>query len=73
MSKIPNGRGIPTFGLGIATWFFLADDPQSARYLTDKEKEMMAHRLSRQYGETQSEDTLHSTCQLFLVNLCSGA
>ena len=28
-------EGLPTFCLGIATWFLLADDPESAYYLTE--------------------------------------
>ena len=27
-------EGLPTFVLGIATWFLLADDPESAYYLS---------------------------------------
>jgi len=27
-------EGLPTFFLGISTWFLLADDPESAYYLT---------------------------------------
>ena len=28
-------EGLPTFVLGIATWFLLADDPESAYYLSN--------------------------------------
>ena len=47
-------EGIPTFLLGIATWWLLADDPETAYYLTSEEKTLMITRRNRQIGQTQS-------------------
>jgi hypothetical protein len=47
-------EGIPTFVLGIFTWFFLADDPESAYYLTAEQKELMRVRRRREIGQTES-------------------
>lgn len=52
-------EGLPTFVLGIATWFFLADDPENARYLTDMEKQLVIVRRERQFGQTKSAQQLH--------------
>ncbi|KAJ5946049.1 hypothetical protein N7454_002888 [Penicillium verhagenii] len=52
-------EGIPTVILGIATWFFLADDPDTAYYL-DKEERMLVARLrSRYIGQTESAQKFH--------------
>ncbi|KAK3680478.1 hypothetical protein LTR37_021213 [Vermiconidia calcicola] len=45
-------EGIPTFILGIACWWILADDPETARYLTPSEKEMVVARRAAQIGQT---------------------
>ncbi|GAM89339.1 hypothetical protein ANO11243_073760 [Dothideomycetidae sp. 11243] len=47
-------EGLPTFILGIACWWILADDPQTAYYLKPEEKEMMLQRLANQPGQTNS-------------------
>ncbi|KAF7540699.1 hypothetical protein G7054_g1132 [Neopestalotiopsis clavispora] len=47
-------EGLPTFVLGIATWFLLPNDPASAPFLTDDEKKVMIARSRRAYGETES-------------------
>lgn len=52
-------EGIPTFVLGIASWFILANDPESARYLTDTEKQLVIVRRERQFGQTKSAQQLH--------------
>ncbi|KAA6411638.1 MAG: MFS general substrate transporter [Lasallia pustulata] len=52
-------EGLPTFCLGIATWFLLADTPQSAFYLTPSEKALMSTRRARQLGHTASAQELH--------------
>ena len=54
-------EGLPTFVVGIGTWFGLADDPQTAWYLTAEEKELLAARLSRQTGMTASAQKFHWT------------
>ncbi|KAF5534535.1 major facilitator superfamily transporter [Fusarium mexicanum] len=52
-------EGIPTFILGIAVWFWLADDPDSAHYLTINERELIDARMRRQIGHTKSSDQMH--------------
>lgn len=52
-------EGLPSFVLGIATWFLLADSPETAFYLTDQEKELMRIRLERQVGQTKSAQKFH--------------
>ncbi|EME40124.1 hypothetical protein DOTSEDRAFT_91393 [Dothistroma septosporum NZE10] len=45
-------EGLPTFILGVACWWVLADDPETAYYLDDEEKEMMLKRRAGQKGQT---------------------
>ena len=52
-------EGLPTIGLGIATWFLLANDPEHAKYLSDQEKGLMILRAKRQFGATKSAQKLH--------------
>lgn len=52
-------EGLPTFVLGIACWFILADDPENAYYLTPAEKELMVIRRMRQIGHTASGQEFH--------------
>lgn len=52
-------EGIPTFILGIAVWFWLADDPDSAHYLTIAERELIDARMRRQVGHTKSSSQMH--------------
>lgn len=52
-------EGMPTVFLGIAVFWWLADDPASAHYLTAEEKDLMARRMQRQIGYTESSDHLH--------------
>ncbi|KAJ4266021.1 hypothetical protein NW762_003994 [Fusarium torreyae] len=52
-------EGIPTFVLGIAVWFWLADNPDSAHYLTINERELIDLRMRRQVGHTKSSDQMH--------------
>ncbi|KAI9897926.1 hypothetical protein N3K66_007782 [Trichothecium roseum] len=49
-------EGIPTFVWGVALWFLLADDPQSAWYLDEEEKRLLFTRLQRQTGFHQEFD-----------------
>lgn len=46
-------EGIPTFVLGIASWFVLADGPETAWFLMQEERELLAFRRSRQTGVTE--------------------
>lgn len=50
-------EGLPTVVLGIISWFLLADEPSSAWYLNEKERELMRLRRSRQLGHTSTADT----------------
>jgi len=52
-------EGLPTFVLGIATFFILADDPAHAYYLTPAEKALMIVRQNRQAGQTTSAQKFH--------------
>lgn len=52
-------EGIPTFVLGIATWFWLADSPETAHYLTPDERALIELRMRRQVGHTKSGDMMH--------------
>jgi MFS family permease len=47
-------EGLPTFVLGIATFFLLPNDPSSAYFLTEDEKLLMVARTRRNYGDTES-------------------
>ncbi|KAF1346408.1 high-affinity nicotinic acid transporter-like protein [Lizonia empirigonia] len=46
-------EGIPTLILGVATWWILPDNPETAYFLTDEEKVFAAARLTRQTGYTK--------------------
>ena len=52
-------EGIPTCLLGIATWFVLADNPESAYYLSPQERQLVVTRLRRQVGHTGGADQFH--------------
>ena len=52
-------EGLPSFVLGIATWFLLADNPETAFYLSDAEKTLMQVRRARQAGQTESAQKFH--------------
>jgi sugar phosphate permease len=47
-------EGLPTFVLGIATFFLLPNDAESASFLTENEKKLMIARFRRGYGDTES-------------------
>lgn len=49
-------EGLPTFVLGISALFWLANDPESAHYLTAEEKQLMIVRKERQSGYSKSAD-----------------
>lgn len=52
-------EGLPTFVLGIATWFILPDHPEHAYFLNEKEKRLAASRLARQTGYTAKAAEFH--------------
>ena len=45
-------EGLPTFVLGIACWWILADDPDTAYYLNSEEKAMIIARRNAQLGQS---------------------
>ncbi|EAW08833.1 putative MFS transporter [Aspergillus clavatus NRRL 1] len=52
-------EGIPTVVLGVFTWFFLADDPDTAYYLNEEERALIVRRRSRYVGQTASAQKFH--------------
>lgn len=52
-------EGLPSFVLGIAAWFWLADSPETAFYLTREEKELVQVRRRREVGQTESAQKFH--------------
>lgn len=52
-------EGIPSVLLGCVVFFWLADSPETAYYLTPAEKDLMLVRRRRQIGHTTSGDLLH--------------
>ncbi|QDS71511.1 hypothetical protein FKW77_004894 [Venturia effusa] len=51
-------EGIPTILLGIFAWFWMADSPETAHYLTEEEKQLLLTRRSREAGQTASAQEL---------------
>ncbi|KAH8679462.1 major facilitator superfamily domain-containing protein [Ilyonectria robusta] len=52
-------EGIPTILLGISIWWWLADSPDTAHYLTIQERELINLRMRQQVGHTKSGDEMH--------------
>jgi MFS family permease len=52
-------EGLPTFVLGVSVFWWLADDPETAYYLTPAEKELGIVRKQRQVGYSISADEMH--------------
>ena len=52
-------EGIPTFVLGIATWWILPDEPATAYFLNDQERAFAIARLRRQTGYTEKAVEFH--------------
>ncbi|KAL8953024.1 MAG: hypothetical protein Q9222_001074 [Ikaeria aurantiellina] len=52
-------EGLPSVILGLATWFLLADDPETARYLSTEEKNLIQLRRQRQAELTASAREFH--------------
>lgn len=52
-------EGLPTFVLGIAVWFWLADEPETAYYLSAEERQLMVIQKRRHVGHTAAGDLLH--------------
>lgn len=47
-------EGIPTFVLGIITYWALPNDAETAYFLTEEDRKLMAARVEREYGSTTS-------------------
>lgn len=47
-------EGIPTVLLGVAIFFIMPNDPESAYFLNEDEKRLMVVRHGRAYGNTTS-------------------
>lgn len=54
-------EGLPTIVLGIAVWFWFANDPESAYYLTPEEKQLVIVRKKRQSGYSKTADDFSKT------------
>ncbi|KAK4142433.1 putative transporter-like protein [Dichotomopilus funicola] len=52
-------EGIPTAILGVAVYFWFADTPDTAFYLSAEERALMDLRMRRQIGHTKSSDMMH--------------
>ncbi|KAF2011667.1 MFS general substrate transporter [Aaosphaeria arxii CBS 175.79] len=52
-------EGAPTFVLGIATWWILPDNPQTAYFLDDRQRALAVRRLTLQTGYTKSAVEFH--------------
>ncbi|KAL3473496.1 histidine phosphatase superfamily [Aspergillus californicus] len=52
-------EGIPTVLIGVATWFLLADDPETAYYLNEEERALVVKCRSRHFGHTASAQKFH--------------
>lgn len=47
-------EGLPTFCLGILTFFVLPNDPETAYFLNDNDKALVQARRDAEYGQTAS-------------------
>ncbi|KAL3493609.1 histidine phosphatase superfamily [Aspergillus germanicus] len=52
-------EGIPTVLIGIATWFFLADSPETAYYLSAEDRALVVKLRGRHFGHTASAQKFH--------------
>ncbi len=52
-------EGLPSVVLGVGIYFWLADEPETAYYLSQEERDLMVVRKRRQIGHTSSGDLLH--------------
>ncbi|KIX01073.1 uncharacterized protein Z518_10139 [Rhinocladiella mackenziei CBS 650.93] len=52
-------EGLPSIVLGVAAYWWLADDPETAYYLSQPERDLMVIRKRRQIGHTTSADFMH--------------
>ena len=52
-------EGVPTVILGISALFWLANDPETAHFLSSNERDLVVRRMQRQIGHTISSGELH--------------
>ena len=52
-------EGLPCIFLAVFTWFWLADEPETAYYLKPHERELMIKRREREYGLRTSAHEFH--------------
>ncbi|KAL5334402.1 major facilitator superfamily domain-containing protein [Aspergillus crustosus] len=52
-------EGLPTVILGISIWWWFADTPDTAHYLTVAERELIDLRMRKQIGYTKSSEQMH--------------
>ena len=52
-------EGMPSVLIGVAVWFGLADDPDTAWYLTEEDKILMKARRKLEIGQTESAQQFH--------------
>lgn len=68
-------EGIPTVILGVICWFFLADDPDTAYYLNDEERELVLIRRARQTGISETfewKDVKRALTDWKVHTFCAG-
>ena len=52
-------EGLPTIILGIAVFFLLPNEPETAYFLSSEEKDLMVARRARDQGQTKSAQMVH--------------
>lgn len=52
-------EGLPTVVLGVIVYFVLADDVETASYLSEEEKKFLVMRRSREASQTPSAQQFH--------------
>ena len=60
-------EGLPTFCIGILSWWIMADDEDTAWYLNSDEKRLLSNRRSRQQGQTASAQKMHRKDVVFAL------
>ena len=68
-------EGLPTFCLGIASWWLLADDPDTAYYLNAEEKDLIIARRAAQTGVSdvfEWQDVRKGLKDWKIYTMCAG-